>query len=77
MACAEKLVLDRTAKVNYTVRMPMKGPELRRLRHRMKLTQNQLAEKLGVTENTVARWERDEMKMSESARLMKILAKAK
>jgi len=55
----------------------MKGPELRRLRHRMKLTQNQLAEKLGVTENTVARWERDEMKMSESARLMKILAKAK
>ena len=44
----------------------------------MKLTQNQLAEKLGVTENTVARWERDEMKMSESAaRLMKILAKAK
>lgn len=33
----------------------------------MKLTQKQLAAKLGVTENTVARWERDEVKMSEPA----------
>lgn len=53
----------------------MKGQELRRLRTRMKLTQEQLAEKLGVTENTVARWERDEVKISETAaRLAKILA---
>jgi len=45
----------------------MKGQELRRLRLGMKLTQKQLAEKLGVTENTVARWERGEMKVNEVA----------
>ena len=56
--------------------MPMKGKELRRLRIKMKLTQKQLGEKLGVTENTVARWERDEMKINEPAvRLVTLLAK--
>ena len=54
----------------------MKGQELRRLRNRMKLTQKQLAAKLGVTENTVARWERDEVKINEVAvKLVKILSK--
>lgn len=54
----------------------MKGKELRRLRIKMKLTQKQLGEKLGVTENTVARWERDEMKINEPAvRLVTLLAK--
>lgn len=56
--------------------MPMKGPELKRLRLQMKLTQKQLGEKLGVTENTVARWERNEMKINEPAvKLVRILAK--
>jgi DNA-binding transcriptional regulator YiaG len=41
----------------------------------MRLTQAELAAELGVTENTVARWERDEMKMSEPAvRLLRSLA---
>ena len=52
----------------------MKGQELRRLRQRMGLTQKQLGAELGVTENTVARWERDEMKMNEpAARLMRTI----
>jgi transcriptional regulator with XRE-family HTH domain len=56
----------------------MKGKELRRIRQRMGLTQKQLGEKLGVAENTVARWERDEMKISEPAvKLVKILASQK
>ena len=42
----------------------------------MKVTQKQLGEKLGVTQNTVARWERSEVKISEVAsKLVKILAK--
>ncbi len=44
----------------------------------MKLTQKQLAAKLGVTENTVARWERDEVRISETAvKLVKILGSKK
>jgi putative transcriptional regulator len=55
--------------------MPMKGNELKRLRTRMGLTQKQLGAELGVTENSVARWERDEVKMNETAaRLMRTIA---
>jgi len=55
--------------------MPIKGPEMRRLRRKMGLTQKQLGDKLGVTENTVARWEREEVKISEiAAKLMRIVA---
>jgi len=55
----------------------MQGEELRRLRKRMKLTQRQLGQRLGVTDNTVARWERNEMKINEPAvKLVRILAKS-
>lgn len=38
----------------------MKGVELRNWRERHSLTQEQLAERLQVRGNTIARWERDE-----------------
>ena len=51
--------------------MGMQGKELKAIRQRMKLTQEQFAELVGVTANTVARWERDEMVMREpTARLI-------
>ncbi len=53
----------------------MTGNEVRRLRARLGLTQKQLAELVGVTSNSVARWERDELGVRESAaRLMQLLA---
>lgn len=45
----------------------MDGPELRRIRRRLGWTQKKLAEELGVAENTVARWERDELGMRSTA----------
>ncbi len=54
----------------------MTGEELRRIRARMGLTQAELADRLGVTPNTVARWERDEVGIAEpAARLAQLLAK--
>mgnify|MGYP001572138269 CR=1 FL=1 len=54
----------------------MTGEELRRLRKRLRLTQVALAERLAVSANTVARWERDEVPIRESmARLIRLLAK--
>ena len=41
----------------------MTATDLRRLRTRLGLTQAQLAERVGVPSNTIARWERAEMKM--------------
>ena len=43
----------------------MNGKELRTIRDKHGWTQVQLAEKLGVTPNTVARWERDEVGIRE------------
>jgi transcriptional regulator with XRE-family HTH domain len=43
----------------------MTGKEIRALRQKLGWTQAALAEALGVTSNTVARWERDEMAISE------------
>lgn len=40
--------------------------ELRRLRRRLGLSQNKLAAVVGVAGNTIARWERNEMKMGPS-----------
>ncbi len=41
----------------------MNGKELKEKRNDLSLTQEQLANELSVTGNTVARWERDEMKI--------------
>ena len=46
-------------------RIVMVGKELRAIRARLRLTQVELAELVGVASNTVARWERGEMAMRE------------
>ena len=43
----------------------MRGEELKAIRAQLKLTQLELAELIGVTSNTVARWERDEVPIRE------------
>lgn len=54
---------------------PMTGAELRRIRKRLGLTQAQLAERVGVTRNSVARQERGEIGIREPlARLIRLLA---
>lgn len=53
----------------------MTGKEIRALRRKLDWTQVALAEAIGVTSNTVARWERGEMAISEpAARLLKKIA---
>ena len=53
----------------------MTGGEIRALRKKLGVTQLRLAELVGVAENSVARWERGEMRVRESAaRLMQRLA---
>jgi len=50
----------------------MKGAELRMIRSGLQLTQAQLADKIGVTANTLARWERDEVTITKPmARLIR------
>ena len=44
----------------------MRGDELRRIRERLGWTQVRLAEELDVTANTVARWERGEIQISDA-----------
>jgi DNA-binding transcriptional regulator YiaG len=46
------------------------GPELHAIRQKLALTQAALAQAIGVTSNTVARWERGEMTISEPAALL-------
>lgn len=41
----------------------MTGKELKLRRDNLNMTQTSLAEKLGTSTNTVARWEREEMKI--------------
>ncbi len=58
----------------YSLSVKMNGTALRKLRRQLDMTQVQLAKALGVTGNSVARWERDERRVSEPvARLVKIL----
>ena len=53
----------------------MRGGTLKRIRKRLGLTQSALAERLGVSPNTVARWERNEVPIREPmARLIRLLA---
>ncbi len=53
----------------------MQGKELLEIRKRLGLTQVQLAERIGVTGNTLARWERNELPISEPiSRLIRLLA---
>jgi transcriptional regulator with XRE-family HTH domain len=54
----------------------MTGEELKAIREELGWTQSQMADELGVTPNTVARWERGEMEIFEpAARLAMILAR--
>ena len=58
--------------------MPMSGKEVRQIRTTLGLTLAGMADLLGVHWNTVARWERDEIRMSEpTARLVRILSQPK
>jgi DNA-binding transcriptional regulator YiaG len=53
----------------------MTGKEVRAIRQRLRLTQSELADKVGVTRNTVTRWEIGLLGIRESAaRLLKRLA---
>lgn len=56
----------------------MKGAELRQHRMRLGLTQKEMAERIGVHSNSLARMERDEMTISEPvARLVSLLPEDK
>ena len=56
----------------------MNGNQLRRIRKRLKWTQVKLAREVGVTETTLARWERGEVSIGEPiARLVKMIAQQK
>jgi len=53
----------------------MTGKQLRATRRRLKWTQRQLAEAVGVRSNTIARYERGELPIAEPlARLVKMIA---
>ena len=57
----------------------MTGKQLRVIRKRLRWTQAQIAEAVGVTSNTLARWERDEVGIGEPiARFIQtVIAKGK
>ena len=56
------------------IRHAVTADEVRRLRKRLGVTQRELADMVGVAINSVARWERGELGIRESAaRLMRLL----
>ena len=66
-----RLTRDYTRRI---VSPSMTGKDLQQHRTQLGLTQAGLAERLGVTANTVARWERDEITIREPmARLITLL----
>jgi putative transcriptional regulator len=57
--------------------LSMTGTAVRRLRRRLGCTQAALAARLGVAPNTVARWERDEVRITEPmVRLLRLVVGA-
>ena len=55
----------------------MTGNELRTIREEFGWTQDRMAVEIGVTANTIARWERDEIDIYEpAARLISLLAQS-
>jgi transcriptional regulator with XRE-family HTH domain len=60
---------------DYTIRIVVTGSQLRAIRQELGLTQAELAETIGVRPNTVARWERGEIGISEpTTRLVEKIA---
>ena len=56
----------------------MDGKQLRKIRGKLHWTQVKLAKEVGVTVTTLARWERDEVSISEPiSRFIKMIAKQK
>ena len=56
----------------------MDGKQLRKIRDKLHWTQVKLAKEIGVTVTTLARWERDEVGISEPiSRFIKLIAKQK
>lgn len=53
----------------------MNGPDLRRRRHALGLSQQKLAERLGVAKMTVSRWERGTLRI-EHPRLLALALEA-
>jgi transcriptional regulator with XRE-family HTH domain len=48
----------------------MRGAEVRRVRKELGLTQREFAKRLGVTGNSVARWERNELTVGSTAAIL-------
>ena len=60
---------------DYTIGIVVTGSQLRAIRQELGLTQAALAEAIGVRPNTVARWERGEIGISEpTTRLVEKIA---
>ena len=56
----------------------MNGDQLRKIRKKLDWTQVELAKKVGVTVTTLARWERNEVGISEPiSRFIKMIGKQK
>jgi len=64
---SNKEMIDMVQYAAYYPFMKHTSDDIRRIRKRLGLTQAAFGKRLGVTQNTVARWERGEMGISETA----------